>query len=86
MQLLPGLEVAFEGMAKMADQPPGLSPAEARAWLHEKIDENFTAMSADRPPVALEVDHQIPVAGGEVTARVYRPDADAPLRRAFGTA
>jgi acetyl esterase len=79
MPLLPGLEGAFEGMARMADQPPGLSPAEARAWLHEKIDENFTAMSEDRPPVALEVDHKVPVAGGEVTARVYRPDADAPL-------
>ena len=79
MPLLPTLQEAFEGLTKMADQPPGLSPAEARAWMHEKIDENFTALNVDRPPVASEVDHQIPVADGEVAARVYRPDADAPL-------
>ena len=79
MPLLPALQEAFEGLAKMADQPPGLSTAEARAWLHERIDENFTALNVDRPPVASEVDHRIPVADGAVTARVYRPDADAPL-------
>jgi acetyl esterase len=79
MPLLPALQEAFEGLAKMADQPPGLAPAEARAWMHEKIDEHFTALNVDRPPVASEVDHRIPVAHGEVTARVYRPDADAAL-------
>ena len=79
MPLLPGLQDAAAALAKMADQPPGLSPAEARAWLHERIDETFTAMNEDRPPVASEVDHRIPVGGGEITARVYRPDADGPL-------
>ena len=70
MALLPALQEAFEGLVKMADQPPGLSPAEALAcWMHEKIDENFTALNVDRPPVASEVDHRIPVAHGEVTAR-----------------
>ena len=28
MALLPALQEAYEGLAKMADQPPGLSPAE----------------------------------------------------------
>jgi acetyl esterase len=79
MPLLPALQDAYEGLAKMADQPPGLSPAEARAWLHERIDENFTAMNEDRPPVASEADHQVPVEGGDVTALVYRPDASGPL-------
>jgi len=79
MPLLPALQDAFDGLAKMADQPPGLSPAEGRAWMHERIDENFTALNVDRPPVASEVDHRIPVTDGEITARVYRPDADAPL-------
>jgi acetyl esterase len=79
MPLLPGLQDAATALAKMADQPPGLSPAEARAWLHERIDETFTAMNEERPPVASEVDHRIPVEGGEITARVYRPDTDEPL-------
>jgi len=79
MELLPGLEDAFAALAQMGTPPEGLSTAETRAWLHDRIDETFTAMGADRPPVASEVDHRIPVEGGEITARVYRPDADGPL-------
>ena len=83
MPLLPALQEAFEGLAQMANQPPGLSPAEARAWMHEKIDENFTALYVDRPPVASEIDHQIPVADGEVTARRVPPRP--PTRRSPAT-
>jgi acetyl esterase len=79
MELLPGLQDAFAAMKEMGSPPEGLSPAEARAWLHERIDANFTALSEDRPPVASEIDYQIPVDGDTITARVYRPDASGPL-------
>jgi acetyl esterase len=79
MELLPGLQDAFAAMKEMGSPPEGLSPAEARAWLHERIDTNFTALSEDRPPVASEIDYQIPGEGDTITARVYRPDASVPL-------
>jgi acetyl esterase len=79
MELLPGLEDAFASLAQIGTPPDGLSTAETRAWLHERIDDAFTAMSAERLPVASEVDHRVPVDGGEVTARVYRPDATSAL-------
>ena len=58
MELLPGLEQASEELAKMGAPPEGLSVAETRAWLHQRIDETFTAMNEERPPVASEVDHR----------------------------
>jgi acetyl esterase len=79
MDLLPGLEDAFAALAQMGTPPAGLSTAETRAWLHDRIDETFTSLSAEQPPVASEVDHRVMVDGGQITARVYRPDADGPL-------
>jgi acetyl esterase len=79
MELLPGLQDAFAAMREMGSPPEGLSPAETRAWLHERIDANFTALMEDRPPVASEIDYQIPVDGDTITARVYRPDVVGPL-------
>jgi acetyl esterase len=79
MELLPGLQDAFAGLKEMGSPPEELSPAEARAWMHERIDANFTALSEDRPPVASEIDHQIPVDEGSITARVYRSDGAGPL-------
>jgi acetyl esterase len=76
MELLPGLQAAFESFAAMGSPPEGLTTAERRAWIHEHIDATFTAFNQERPPVASEVDHRVPVDGGEVTARVYRPEAD----------
>ena len=79
MELLPGLQEAFSSFATMGAPPDGLSTAERRAWIHVRIDETFTAMYEERPPVASEIDHRIAVDGGEITARVYRPDADGLL-------
>jgi acetyl esterase len=79
MELLPGLRDAFASFAAMGTPPDGLTTAERRAWIHERIDETFTALNEERPPVASEVDHRIAVDGGEITARVYRPDVDGPL-------
>ena len=79
MNLLPGLQEAFDSMVRMGAPPEGLSVAEQRGWLHERIDETFTSMNEQRGPVASEVDHTVPVDGGEITARVYRPDSDGPL-------
>jgi acetyl esterase len=66
-------------MDMTSGQPDGLSPAEKRAWMHERIDETFTAMMDDRPPVATEVDHRVPVEGGEITVRVYAPESSTAL-------
>jgi acetyl esterase len=74
MDLLPGLQDAFESMARMGTPPEGLSVAERREWMHDRIDETFTSMNEGRPPVASEVDHRISVDAGEITLRVYRPD------------
>lgn len=79
MDLLPGLQPAFDGLREMLHEPEGLSTAEAREWRHERIDEVFTSMFADRSPVASEVDHRVPVEGGEIVARVYRPELPGPL-------
>jgi acetyl esterase len=74
MELLPGLQDAFAALTEMGSPPEGLSPAESRAWYHERIDANFTTLGEDRPPAAFEADYQIPVDGTTITARVYRPD------------
>jgi hypothetical protein len=58
MDLLPGLQDAFASLAQMGTPPAGLSTAETRAWLHERIDETFTSMAEPRLPVASEVDHR----------------------------
>ncbi len=79
MELLPGLRDAFAAMTEMGSPPEGLSAADSRAWYHERIDANFTALSEDRPPAALEVDYQVPVDGITITVRVYRPDLAGPL-------
>jgi acetyl esterase len=79
MDLLPGLQDAFDSLVSMGTPPEGLSVAERRAWMHDRIDETFTSMGDERAPVASETDHRITVDGGEVTARVYRPDANGGL-------
>jgi acetyl esterase len=79
MPVLPALEEAYAALGKMVKPPAGLSTGEARAWLHERIDETFTAMYDTRPPVAHEIDYQIPVEGGRITVRVYRPESPVPL-------
>src|SRR5262249_39147174 len=33
----------------------------------------------EHPPVASEVDHRVPVKGGEIVVRVYTPDVSGPL-------
>jgi acetyl esterase len=79
MPLLPALESAAESLAKMSSPPDGLSVAEHRAWMHERIDETFTAMNTEHPAVANEDDRLVPVDGGNILARVYRPAAAGPL-------
>jgi acetyl esterase len=76
MDLLPGLQGAFESMTRMGAPPEGLSVAERREWMHDRIDETFTSMNDARPPLASEVDHRMPVDGGKITLRAYRPDVE----------
>ena len=79
MPLLPSLQAALDAIASSPPSPEGLSPAEARAHAHAMMDQSFMALAADHPPVASEVDRRIPVDGGEITVRVYTPEAKPPL-------
>lgn len=74
MELLRALRPAFDALAEMGSPPEGLSIEETRTWLHERIDATFSALGADRPPVASETDRRLPVSDGEITVRVYRPN------------
>ncbi len=78
MPLLPGLQplyAALDGMPIPADLPI----AEMRAAMHAQIDAGFGALAVEHPPATSEVDHVVPVDGGEITVRVYRPQRDGNL-------
>jgi acetyl esterase len=79
MPLLPALQTVIDAIADSPGPAPDASPAEARASAHAMMDMSFTALAAEHPPAATEVDHQVPVAGGEITVRVYTPDLPPPL-------
>src|SRR5579863_2330325 len=75
MPVLPALQDAYDALLRMVQPPEGLSTADTRRWVHERIDETFGTLSLPRPPVASETDHQV----GQITVRVYRPDAEGTL-------
>ena len=79
MPLHPALQAVLDAIAESPQSAPGASPAEARAIAHAMMDQSFMALAADAAPVASEVDHKVPVDGGEITVRVYTPDATPPL-------
>lgn len=77
MPLLPGLQPIFGSLTSMA-VPDDLPVPEMRAAMHEAIEASFSALSEAVDPVESEVDHRIPVEGGEITVRVYRPHLQSP--------
>ena len=79
MPLLPPLQAILDAIAESPASSPAATPAEARANAHAMMDMSFSALEAEHPPVASEVDHQVPVEGGEITVRVYTPDLKPPL-------
>src|SRR5688572_4934004 len=79
MPVLPALQAILDAIAEGPAPSPNASVAEARANAHAMMDMSFMALAAEYPPVASEVDHHVPVEGGEITVRVYTPDATPPL-------
>lgn len=60
--------------AARAHLPDAASPvAERRAAIHRGMDQRAGAVALPPPPVAV-TDHAVPVEGGEITVRTYRPD------------
>ena len=79
MPLLPALQAVLDAIADSPASSPSATPAEARANAHAMMDMSFMALAAEHPPALSEVDHKVPVADGEITVRVYTPDATPPL-------
>ena len=81
MPLLPELEAiisaASQNRAPAPDRPP--SVAEARAGAHKMMDQMFTTAAERGPELADVSDRQIPVDGGEITVRVFRPQGPGPF-------
>ncbi|CAN7536317.1 alpha/beta hydrolase [Phenylobacterium sp. LjRoot219] len=82
MPVLPPIKPIFDAMnapAPRSDVPP----AEARAAMHAMIEQNFSALSRQPPPLPSERDHQVPAAGGEITVRVYSQGAGGRARPCY---
>jgi acetyl esterase len=59
--------------------PEHLSPAEQREYMHLLSDLIFLRYALPGPDVHSVEDHQVPVAGGHILVRVYRPSPAAAL-------
>lgn len=58
--------------------PPNLDVDALRDELRVRVDRNFEAYGLPGPDVAEIVDHEVPVDGGSILVRSYRPDHDGP--------
>jgi acetyl esterase len=79
MPVLPALQQILDAIAASPPPPEGASVAEARANAHAMMEMSFSALQEPGPDVAQQTDHQVPVDGGEITVRVYRPEGEAPF-------
>jgi acetyl esterase len=72
MPVLPPLKQMFDAMNSADMVDPSKPIAETRAMMDAMVEQSFTQLQM--PPAALadEKDVQIPVAGGEITVRIYR--------------
>ena len=73
MPILPQLQPFFEGIMASSQARDERPPAEARAAMHAMIETSFNAFVAPQAPLPSEVDHEVPVNGGAILVRVYRP-------------
>ena len=79
MPLLPELGpiIAAAERPPAPSRPP--SVAEARAGAHQAMDQMFTTLAEPGPELADVSDRLVPVDGGEITVRVYRPHGAGPF-------
>ena len=71
--------VAFLAAHPREPAPPEATPAERRAAIRVVSDEFFAAFGAPGVEVSSIEDVAVPVAGGQIRARVYRPSSDSGL-------
>jgi acetyl esterase/lipase len=71
--LAPAVRAVIEEMP--GGVPEHLTPPERRAYMRLVSDLHFMRYGRPGPEVHSVTDHQVPVAGGEIVARVYRPSA-----------
>lgn len=75
MPVLPALRPLFEAINSSGDAAPAdLSPQQLRQATHAAMENHIIAFYDDVPPLAIEEDHSVPVAGGAITLRIYAPD------------
>lgn len=83
MSRVTAVSLAPAVQALIDETPPGvpehLTPAEQREYMSLLSDLTFLRYGLPGPPVHSVEDHQVPVAGGHILVRVYRPSADRPL-------
>lgn len=80
MPLLPGLQPIVDAMAApRPEAPTPRSVAELRAQGNAALDASIGALQGEMPPIAAQDDHQVPVDGGTITVRRYRPAGEGPF-------
>jgi len=70
--ILTQLKAMFEAQ-RHATVPADLPPAQMREAMHAMIDRSYMAFSRPSEPLAVERDISIPVTGGVIGLRIYRP-------------
>lgn len=73
MPILPPLKAMFDAQNNAPPLPADVAPAQLREMIHGMMEQSFFAFSTRRAPVD-ERDISIPVDGGKITLRVYRPE------------
>src|ERR1700757_2840197 len=71
MPVLPPLKPLFDAIAAAQPSIGQGDPAQARATTHAMMEANVLGFYAPRGRAAIEGDYSVPVAGGDITVRVY---------------
>jgi acetyl esterase len=79
MPLHPSLQPIVDASAAMPAAPDGSSVVDLRAFAHQAMEQMFAMLSDVGPELDSVVDHRVPVDGGEITVRVYRPEGGGPF-------
>jgi acetyl esterase len=79
MPVLPALQQILDAIAASPPPEPGATVAEQRANAHAMMEMSFSALAEPGPDVAEQFDRQVPVDGGEIAVRVYRPEGEGPF-------
>ena len=80
MPVLPALQAVLDAVNANPMEPnDDLSVAELRDIAHASMAQSFGLLGEAGPDPASTTDHRVPVEGGEITVRVYRPHGDGPF-------